>query len=264
MIDDDVRLDDDWMPKDEGLGVREEKEAHSRAVILESVGDIPDAEMKCALYHKTGDSHCYAFIELEDKESSSKLLKKRLQEHGAHPCCQSQHRDGAQHSLNSLESEMVGLKQNILLLQDKVKFKEARVTELEAILGSSSKEEAIENAEIDVDVDVDVDVGLEDDWGSMDERDLPYAEIKPRDNNVLWVCNLNSVTEDEDLYTIFSRFGTVASSEIIRDRETGDSHCYGFMSSRTKRPSECRKVMEPILNKTASSMAEMVRLIDIR
>ncbi|KAK6779882.1 hypothetical protein RDI58_022066 [Solanum bulbocastanum] len=46
MIDDDVRLDDDWMPKDEELGVREEKEAHSRAVILESVGDIPDAEMK--------------------------------------------------------------------------------------------------------------------------------------------------------------------------------------------------------------------------
>ncbi|XP_004252520.1 peptidyl-prolyl cis-trans isomerase CYP59-like [Solanum lycopersicum] len=101
--DDDVRLEDDWTPKDEELGVGEEKEAHSRAVILESVGDIPDAEMKppenvlfvCklnpsteeeALYiifscfgtvtsveiirdHKTGDSHCYAFIEFEDKES---------------------------------------------------------------------------------------------------------------------------------------------------------------------------------------------------
>lgn len=31
-IDDDVRLEDDWMPKDEELGVREEKEAHSRKV----------------------------------------------------------------------------------------------------------------------------------------------------------------------------------------------------------------------------------------
>ncbi|KAG5572986.1 hypothetical protein H5410_062752 [Solanum commersonii] len=71
-------------------------------------------------------------------------------------------------------------------------------------------------------IDVDADVGLPMD----DEGDLPYAEIKPR---VLWVCNLNSVTEDEDLYTIFSRFGTVASAEIIRDRETGDSHCYGFI-----------------------------------
>ncbi|KAK4726749.1 hypothetical protein R3W88_031666 [Solanum pinnatisectum] len=102
-IDDHVRLDDDWMPKDEELGVREEKEAHSRAVIVESVGDIPDAEMKppdnvlfvCklnpsteeeALYiifsrfgtvtsaeiirdHKNGDNHCYAFIEFEDKKS---------------------------------------------------------------------------------------------------------------------------------------------------------------------------------------------------
>jgi len=71
-------------------------------------------------------------------------------------------------------------------------------------------------------IDVDVVVGLPMD----DERYLPYAEIKPR---VLWVCNLNSVTEDEDLYTIFSRFGTVASAEIIRDHETGDSHCYGFI-----------------------------------
>ncbi|KAL3364846.1 hypothetical protein AABB24_013555 [Solanum stoloniferum] len=66
----------------------------------------------------------------------------------------SQNRDGAQHSLNSLESEVFSLKQNILLLQNKVQkaadlviSKEARITELEAILGSSSKseEETIEN-----------------------------------------------------------------------------------------------------------------------
>ncbi|KAK4341967.1 hypothetical protein RND71_037783 [Anisodus tanguticus] len=60
----------------------------------------------------------------------------------------SQHQDDAQHSPNSLESEVVSLKQNILLLQnnlqkaaDLVKSKEARVTELEAILGSSSEKE---------------------------------------------------------------------------------------------------------------------------
>ncbi|KAK4715065.1 hypothetical protein R3W88_020972 [Solanum pinnatisectum] len=66
----------------------------------------------------------------------------------------SQNRDGAQHSLNFLESEVFSLKQNILLLQNKVqkaadlaKSKEARVTELETILGSSSKseEETIES-----------------------------------------------------------------------------------------------------------------------
>ncbi|KAH0773424.1 hypothetical protein KY290_010561 [Solanum tuberosum] len=100
-IDDDVRLEDDWMPNDEELGVREKKEAHSREVILESVGDIPEMEPPYnvlyvrklnpsteeeALYiifshfgivtsaeiirdHKTGDSHCYAFIEFKDKES---------------------------------------------------------------------------------------------------------------------------------------------------------------------------------------------------
>ncbi|KAH0733698.1 hypothetical protein KY285_009405 [Solanum tuberosum] len=64
----------------------------------------------------------------------------------------------------------------------------------------------------EIDVDVDVDVGLEEyDWGPMDEeldsvtRDLPYAEIKPRDNNVLW---------------------------------TGDSHCYGFIEFKDKEACE--------------------------
>ncbi|XP_016509022.2 WPP domain-interacting protein 1 [Nicotiana tabacum] len=61
---------------------------------------------------------------------------------------QSQSRNGVQHSFNSLESEVVNLKQNVILLQNKLneeadllKLKEARVTELEAILSSDSKKE---------------------------------------------------------------------------------------------------------------------------
>ncbi|XP_060187895.1 peptidyl-prolyl cis-trans isomerase CYP59-like [Lycium barbarum] len=102
--------------------------------------------------------------------------------------------------------------------------------------------------------EVEDDVRLEDDWVPMDEQigiqeleevlrekeahsravvlesvgDIPDAEIKPPDN-VLFVCKLNPVTEDEDLYTIFSRFGTVTSAEIIRDFKTGDSLCYAFV-----------------------------------
>ncbi|XP_045807991.1 peptidyl-prolyl cis-trans isomerase CYP59-like isoform X1 [Trifolium pratense] len=51
-VDDEVRLEDDWVPVDEQLnpGELEEvirsMEAHSRAVVLESIGDIPDAEVK--------------------------------------------------------------------------------------------------------------------------------------------------------------------------------------------------------------------------
>ncbi|XP_024317384.1 peptidyl-prolyl cis-trans isomerase CYP59 isoform X1 [Brachypodium distachyon] len=60
--------------------------------------------------------------------------------------------------------------------------------------------------------------------------DIPDAEVKPPDN-VLFVCKLNPVTQDEDLYTIFSRFGTVTSAEIIRDFKTGDSLCYAFIVS---------------------------------
>ncbi|XP_014493897.1 peptidyl-prolyl cis-trans isomerase CYP59 isoform X1 [Vigna radiata var. radiata] len=111
--------------------------------------------------------------------------------------------------------------------------------------------------------EVDDEVRLEDDWVPMDEQlnpaeleevirskeahsravvlesigDIPDAEIKPPDN-VLFVCKLNPVTEDEDLNTIFSRFGTVSSAEIIRDHKTGDSLCYAFIEFEDKRACE--------------------------
>ncbi|XP_004498355.1 peptidyl-prolyl cis-trans isomerase CYP59 [Cicer arietinum] len=111
--------------------------------------------------------------------------------------------------------------------------------------------------------EVDDEVRLEDDWVPMDEQlnpgeleevirskeahsravvlesigDIPDAEVKPPDN-VLFVCKLNPVTEDEDLHTIFSRFGTVSSAEIIRDHKTGDSLCYAFIEFDDKQACE--------------------------
>ncbi|KHF97511.1 PCMP-E23: Pentatricopeptide repeat-containing protein [Gossypium arboreum] len=111
--------------------------------------------------------------------------------------------------------------------------------------------------------EVDDDVRLEDDWVPMDEQlgaseleevlrakdahssavvlesvgDIPDAEIKPPEN-VLFVCKLNPVTEDEDLHTIFSRFGTVVSAEVIRDYKTGDSLCYAFIEFETNEACE--------------------------
>lgn len=58
--------------------------------------------------------------------------------------------------------------------------------------------------------------------------DLPFAEVKPPEN-VLFVAKLNPVTTDEDLQLIFSRFGTILSCEVIRDKKTGDSLQYAFI-----------------------------------
>jgi peptidyl-prolyl cis-trans isomerase-like 4 len=58
--------------------------------------------------------------------------------------------------------------------------------------------------------------------------DLPDADMKPPEN-VLFVCKLNPVTNDEDLELIFSRFGKINSCEVIRDRKSGDSLCYAFI-----------------------------------
>ena len=59
--------------------------------------------------------------------------------------------------------------------------------------------------------------------------DLPDVDAKPPEES-LFVCKLNSVTSDEDLEIIFSRFGKVTSCDVIRDRRTGDSLCYAFIN----------------------------------
>lgn len=57
--------------------------------------------------------------------------------------------------------------------------------------------------------------------------DIGDADMKPPDN-VLFVCKLNPVTEADDLEIIFSRFGD-CKVDVMRDRETGASLCYGFV-----------------------------------
>ncbi|XP_026380459.1 peptidyl-prolyl cis-trans isomerase CYP59-like [Papaver somniferum] len=118
---------------------------------------------------------------------------------------------------------------------------------------------------------IDDDVRLEDDWVPMEEQlgagqleevirqkeahssavvleivymchvlligDILDADMKPPEN-VLFVCKLSPVTEDEDLNTIFSRFGTVVSAEVIRDFKTGDSLNYAFIEFETNEACE--------------------------
>jgi peptidyl-prolyl cis-trans isomerase-like 4 len=63
-------------------------------------------------------------------------------------------------------------------------------------------------------------------------EDLPDADIKPPEN-VLFVCRLNPITQDDDLELIFSRFGPVKSCQIIRDWKTKKSLHYAFIEFET-------------------------------
>lgn len=67
--------------------------------------------------------------------------------------------------------------------------------------------------------------------------DLPFAEVRPPEN-VLFVCKLNPVTQDEDLEIIFSRFGKILSCEVIRDKQTGDSLQYAFIEFENQKDCE--------------------------
>ena len=59
-------------------------------------------------------------------------------------------------------------------------------------------------------------------------EDIPDSEIKPPEN-VLFVCKLNPITQDNDLESIFSRFGPIKSCQVIRDKKTGESLKYAFI-----------------------------------
>lgn len=67
--------------------------------------------------------------------------------------------------------------------------------------------------------------------------DLPFADVKPPEN-VLFVCKLNPVTQDDDLQLLFSRFGKILSCEIIRDKRTGDSLQYAFIEYENQKDCE--------------------------
>uniref|UniRef100_A0A803N2Q7 peptidylprolyl isomerase n=1 Tax=Chenopodium quinoa TaxID=63459 RepID=A0A803N2Q7_CHEQI len=104
----------------------------------------------------------------------------------------------------------------------------------------------------------DDDVRLEDDWVPVDESlapheldqvirskeacsravvlecigDIPDADTKPPENQ-LFVCRLNPITEEEDLHTVFSRFGAINSVTIVRNRN-GGSVGFAFIEFESK------------------------------
>ena len=49
----------------------------------------------------------------------------------------------------------------------------------------------------------------------------------------LYVGNLSYNVSSSDLETLFSAFGTVASAQVIEDRETGRSKGFGFVEMST-------------------------------
>lgn len=67
--------------------------------------------------------------------------------------------------------------------------------------------------------------------------DRPDAESKPPEE-FLFVCKLNPITNEEDLETIFSRFGEIVESFIKRDPKTGGSMNYGFIGFSEKKCAE--------------------------
>jgi len=54
----------------------------------------------------------------------------------------------------------------------------------------------------------------------------------------IYVGNLSYEASEEDLNDLFGEFGAVASTKIIRDRETGRSRGFGFVEMESEEDAE--------------------------
>lgn len=75
--------------------------------------------------------------------------------------------------------------------------------------------------------------------------DIPDADFVPHDN-IVFICNLNPITQDDDLRIIFSRFGVVINCDIVRDKKTKKSFGYAFIEMETSK--ECEYAVRSMKN----------------
>ena len=57
-------------------------------------------------------------------------------------------------------------------------------------------------------------------------------------NNKLYVGNLSYSINDDSMSNLFAEFGTVVSSKVITDRDTGRSNGFGFVEMSTTEEAE--------------------------
>jgi RNA recognition motif-containing protein len=72
----------------------------------------------------------------------------------------------------------------------------------------------------------------------------------------MYVSNLSFHTTDEDLKTLFSKFGVVTSAKVITDRETNRSRGFGFVDMTSDE--DGKKAIDGLNNKEIEGRAMSV------
>jgi len=74
----------------------------------------------------------------------------------------------------------------------------------------------------------------------------------------MYVSNLSFHTTDDDLRKLFEEFGTVSSSKVITDRDTGRSRGFGFVEMGSEE--EANQAMKALNNKELEGRAMSVTI----
>jgi RNA recognition motif-containing protein len=67
-------------------------------------------------------------------------------------------------------------------------------------------------------------------WGTMNRYDSPYRMRSKKMEAKLYVGNLSYETTEDELRTLFAQVGPVTSVDLIKDRDTGSSKGFAFVT----------------------------------
>jgi len=73
----------------------------------------------------------------------------------------------------------------------------------------------------------------------------------------LLIRNLDRSTTEEELEALFQEYGTVQSSNLVMDRESGASKGFGFIEM--PKPGEAKAAIKNLNNKTVGSNQRRVK-----
>ena len=74
----------------------------------------------------------------------------------------------------------------------------------------------------------------------------------------IYVFNLSSAIQDEDLKSMFTEYGNVSSAEIVKDIISGESRGFGYVEMENS--AEARKAIEALNQKEVDTLSVTVQM----
>ncbi len=96
--------------------------------------------------------------------------------------------------------------------------------------------------------------------GAASRTGAGESMYKSRDDlPTLRITSLSTDADEDDLRTLFERFGRVARANVVRDRDTQESKGFGFVSFDSQKDAE--KALQAMNGRGYDNVSEMIHCV---